>query len=631
MVRIGHGEPEPPDLAALGGIDGLLASDPGRPPVSLDMLIVALVSEDALGERVSEWLVRALGAIDEPIVFSRSLEVLVPAFGDSGAAEVLVAELLDRARARSDPREGYVAAEALDAAMVLLLGGCADARRLDAAQLLRDVRPDDDQAFALRAATAAGIAFAHWPEQIVREALSQGLNRLLDHPDAGVDALYELGQTQLVHAIEADDRAEVLRRLADAQATFDEAANAEEERVDAAFMGAALLALRRFMAGDDRDALKNAVEAAEECMRERGLYGRGAALSTLSRRAEEALWGILLDQLAAIADELDEPAWTHGARVVADALEAVRASRAVKLAPLADTDLSSAVIPRIEAPFVRHQQQRLLLQRVLDEEELDEALAREAELILAKANDPPKVEGAEAPLAQLLGPNEAEALNDMLRPELRGRLDEMLSATLPDFARDAQWVELFGDVIDNLDGSPDFTGALRPRLTRMVAHLIGFVSYCIKFELGFEKAMSYLGDPNAHEREMANHLVRYLIEAGVGPVHPEVRHEGMGGRVDVLITLGTDRFVIECKRDADAVGPGEVDPYLEQTELYLSSSIRIGALAILDLSEKSGVPRGLDGSVWVVNRPSVEGAAVRKVICLVVAGNRKQTPSARSR
>ena len=95
-----------------------------------------------------------------------------------------------------------------------------------------------------------------------------------------------------------------------------------------------------------------------------------------------------------------------------------------------------------------------------------------------------------------------------------------------------------------------------------------------------------------------------------------------------VIIGGSDRFVVECKRERK-INDQTLRRHLAQTGRYTGVSLRVSGLAILDLSDKSeGHTRGLDGSVDVHRIAASEHAAApRHVVMLVVPGNRKATPS----
>jgi hypothetical protein len=90
-------------------------------------------------------------------------------------------------------------------------------------------------------------------------------------------------------------------------------------------------------------------------------------------------------------------------------------------------------------------------------------------------------------------------------------------------------------------------------------------------------------------------------------VRVEVSDVG-GGRVDVVVDLGDDRVVIQCKRDRDPWALGPLDGWAMQADAYLATRSRIGLLVLLDLSDKAkGRPTDLSGSPDVLAAPLALG------------------------
>jgi hypothetical protein len=574
----------------------------------------------------------ALRDCDNPLEFDALQAEALAAIAGDADADLLADLLLDLAREHSDPRSGYIAGEALHALAALAISGTVS-KQLDLAVLLRDAGPGDDQAFAVEAARIAGLLYAHWDQELLRGALRSGLEGLTHHHEASVDARTELAHVTLVRALEAEDVDELARGLHAAQELFAAAAEAEEDRVDAQFMAAVLDAVRGFGLGGDPGAIIGAADRAREAVAERELYGREAALPALSRRAAEEDWLRLVGSVAQLAPELDKPAWIEGGRVVGLMINAVEQSRAIRLAPMAVGDAVRAVVPRLRAPLARNLAHRAQVAQVIAESDFTPAQREIAEDLLKEPPAIPKDEGFEDPLDAVLGPEAAhllaEELDEASLAQLRLRLYAAIDRRVQ--ARDVQWSQAYESILDALDGHPDFDGELRHRISSLVADLLDFVSFCLRVELGFASgAYAWIGKGDALEGEMADALVQYLVAVSVGTVDAEVRHQGAGGRVDILIRWGADNFVIECKRDSDPVAVGQLDPYVAQADRYLGTSLRIGGLAVLDLADKSvGAVRGLDSSAWVVDVPAGDPAAPdRRVICLLVPGNRSSTPSA---
>lgn len=612
----------------------LLNHPPTPAGATVDTTVEALLERWPPGdpEAARSWLLELLEHGNEPMAFERSVGLLLNHQGARGLlGDALVDVMLRRAAPRDDPREAYMAAVALEALVSLLLESDAGSRRLDAAVLLRDAHVGADVAWAQAAARMAGLAYAHWNDHTLRAALKQSLDTLGAHDVAGGDAAVERAHVQLLDALDAPDREALQARLRDAEQQFVDVAAAEADRIDADLMANVLQAVRGFGLGGDVDGIAASSARAQEMLRERALYGRPEALPALSRRGAEAAWARLVDTLAELAPPLDTALWTNGARTVNLLLEAIEASAAVRVAPGQSGDVTAAVVPRIDATLVRNLAHRQMLASVIEREEIEPQRRDAALTLLERVSDPPGDAGPDEALAALLGAD-LDTFEETLGPEIVARVRERATMLLPARvkARDVQWHEAYEQILDDLAEAPDFAGGHAGPLRSLIADMLDFVSYCSRYQLNFGgEILKYLGEANAHESRMADHLTSWLETVGGWSVSSEVPNEGSGGRVDVRVALGADRFIIECKRDKMPAAKGTVDPFLAQADRYLGTSLRVGGVAILDLSPKNvGPVRGLDTSAWVAEVPAADPAGPsRKIVCLVIPGNRGATPA----
>jgi hypothetical protein len=613
-------------------VDSLtVAEPPDIAGTTLDVAVQTILQHWPPNEPgdVRAWLVDALSRAEDPTVFERSVELLLSHPDARGLlGDAFVELMVQRAAPCQDPRAAYVAAVALEALVSLLLESDVNGRRLDAAILLRNAPSSADLTWAQAASRMAGLAYAHWDDQALRAALKQGLDTLCAHVGAGGDAAVERAHLELLDALAAPDRDTLNIGLRDAERRFAAAGEAEEDRVDADLMASVLRAVRGFGLGGSTNGIEDSAVHARELLRERALYGRPEALPLLSRRGTEATWGRLVDALSDLAGSLDASVWTHGARIANLLLEAIEASAAVRIAPGTDHDATAAVVPRIDAALIRNMAHRQMLASVVEQEEIEPSRRDAAMALLARVES---ASGPDDALAALLGADLA-AFEEALGPAAAGRVRQRAELLVPARAkaRDVQWWESYEEILEGLADAPDFSGDHAGPVRSLIADLLDFVSLCARYQLNFGgDILKYLGEADAHESRMADHLTSWLETMGGWPVSSEVPNEGSGGRVDVRVAFGADRFIIECKRDRTPVASGAVDPYLSQADRYLGTSLRIGALAILDLSPKAlGPVRGLDTSAWVADVEAADPAGpTRKVVCIVIPGNRAATPS----
>jgi hypothetical protein len=604
----------------------------GKEHPTLDEKVVRLGLSGQASDSDPKPVLEEIEAELDPLVFERAVEELThnPRLRD-WLGVGLIDVLLRRAKPTTDVKSEYTAATALIAAFTLLLPEDLEGRRLDAAIVLRDPPKSVNSTWAQAAAQSAATAYAYWDDANLREALLRSLRGLRSVPAAWGDAEVELGHVHLLNAVLATKRVDLEQALVDAESSFSAVARAEEERADAGVMANVVAAVRGFGMGGDPSTVARDANAALRFWRDRAMYGKPNGIPVGARRATEALWGKLVSTLADLANSLDTPIWIRGADAIQLLLDVVESAAAVTLRPASEGGAERLVLPRIEGSLARNLGQRLILEAVLDGEELHGPRRASALALLRSANESSGKDGAT--VEDVLGPQVRE-LEALLGPkafdEFRRRAEALLTVKT-NKSRDAQWLEAYETTLEALEGNPDFESDRREEISTLVGDLLDFIKRCLQAQLNFGDGLfSYLGDPNAHESSMADHLRIHLEDAADWSVTSEVPQEGAGGRVDLRIAMGADRFVIECKRDHEPVTAESTGRYLAQTERYLGASLRIAGLVILDLTPKdTGAAPSLDRSVWVSDIPSPldRPGPARKVVCMVVPGNRAATPS----
>lgn len=110
---------------------------------------------------------------------------------------------------------------------------------------------------------------------------------------------------------------------------------------------------------------------------------------------------------------------------------------------------------------------------------------------------------------------------------------------------------------------------------------------------------------------------------------PQAERSGVtAGRADLYLPQPWRRpfrFVVEVKRHLTAWDDDVCDPFLRQTTAYQQTDLKLGVLAVLDLSDRpSGVP-DFEECFWVAVR-RVSGRDIRHAVVVRVPGN-KRTPS----
>lgn len=164
---------------------------------------------------------------------------------------------------------------------------------------------------------------------------------------------------------------------------------------------------------------------------------------------------------------------------------------------------------------------------------------------------------------------------------------------------------------------------MQAKFDRLALSLVRFVRLRIDGDgTRFPYLRKIVGDSPPGEAELQNDLWEFLTTSD----YPEAeRKQVSAGRVDILIPQGAFRFVIEVKRLLGQWSGPTLQPLLRQTTAYQQTDVRLGVLAILDLSDRpSGIPH-FDQCFEVHDR-SGTGDDVRTALTIRVPGNRR-TPS----
>jgi hypothetical protein len=136
----------------------------------------------------------------------------------------------------------------------------------------------------------------------------------------------------------------------------------------------------------------------------------------------------------------------------------------------------------------------------------------------------------------------------------------------------------------------------------------------------------YLRRIEAAKAPRENDLQHDLWEFLSSSEYPEAeRRQISAGRADIYIPQGRFRFVIEVKRSLGAWTEDGLEGLLRQTTAYQQTDVRLGVLAVLDLSDRpAGVPHLID--CFMVRERSVSATDGRCAVVVRVPANRR-TPS----
>lgn len=598
-------------------------------PSGLQALVDAYARDPASAD--PDAIAEAIKRDDDPLGFEQAIETLLAVSGpiEEQTRATIFGALLARSAPTSDPRRAYGAAVAMEAALQLALVDETGAMRLNFVASIRDAPADSDAAWALAASRCLGLAHTHFAEPSLRAVLRNTLRVLTEHPDAATDAAVELARAQMTDAFEADTIDGMIAGLDTAAANLAAVAQVEEGRTDAILLVNCLLGLVAFARNAPAETVAAHAAHARGALHERALYGWPSAVPVAFRRAEEALWWELVDALASAQEARHLPHWGDSARAARALADAARASRTVRVAPAARGP-RDIVAPALAAGIAERHAHHATLAAAIEQRALPDEVSTEVAALLKDIDTEPNERGLDG-IGDVLGADLVQRMQRVLDAEDFSLMAEAIRvAGPPRRQRDAQWNEVFDQVLEGLAEAPDLAGAHREEIHAVVAGLIDFVSMCLTHELGYQGgALAYLAEPDAKEARLSDHLHGWLTANAGLPVDREVPNQGFGGRTDVRVVIGSgDRFVVECKRER-SITDQTIQGHLAQIGRYTGVSLRVSGLAILDLSDKSkGHVRGLDASVGVHRiAPSAHEVAARHVIILVVPGNRKATPS----
>ncbi len=603
-----------PTLVELGGTAGIRALlDTSSPGLDLPLFVPALTEAGISDAELAGRLADELRKCDDPATFGAAMVALPDTAGH--IADGLVPALLERVRnGDTSAAAAHIAARAIVGATAVAL---ASSRPLPAARValeLSDAAPSLSDVVASAAVRAAGALVDALPEDgAVREAIDSVLDGLADCQDTEVDVAMERAYLRLADALSEPDGVRVHQGLADARQRFDEVLTMDGDRIDAAIVACGLGAVAAFAAGEP---LADRAARLEELCDERAMYGTGSG-DQLSRRPAEDAWRLLAHRLAEAGQALGDTAWLDPIAALTLLTDAVRLSRAQRVG---GANLGVLVTPRLRAPFVENEHLRTLLQRHI-ETLVDPACADLAAELLVAADEPPKADGSESADGLL------RALHDIgldaKQIEAVVAMRDALSGAVH-IERGPQWWQACGRVAEALLMHPDQDTRGGRVATTVLVHILDFIAERFNLTRGRRPHLEYLTDPDALEQVLANDLVthlRYWYGEGVRTEVPEIG----GGRVNVVVDLGDDRIIIECKRDYDPWKAGTLEGWAMQADAYLATGSRIGFLVLLDLSDNSqGRPTDLAGSVRAITigRTPVD----HLVVCAVVPGN-QTTPS----
>ncbi|CAO5174352.1 conserved hypothetical protein [Frankia sp. AiPs1] len=468
------------------------------------------------------------------------------------------------------------------------------------------------------------------------------------HPEIVDDAAFELGLADVSAALTSPTEPECLARLHEALVWF-ETAREVEGRPDADLLADALHAILTFAHGqsislDTVNLLRQRVFGWAQGGLEEEPEWRGQRATALLS------WFHLVDRLGQCA-ELGAAHWWEPASLIAAIGKAVTAQNAVLVATLPDAPPDGAVGPpviqRVLAPFLEIAEKRAFLdlwldQATNDDPETRDGIRRVRDLLAtppSTADPPGKVIGRlheDVRDALALDNATTAQLLDELSPHLAGQIHLALTGKgrINSTGRGLLYEKIRRDLIGQLSDCPEYHGEVKVAGDLLVGEILLFVKDRLDDETHSGSPASYLrklhpSDEDPKEERLAYDLRDHMRIALPGRPQWEVRDIG-GGRVDLVWTWPEFRLVIECKRRKRTEKSFGLDGKLAQAEQYQVTDVPVGALVILDLTEKDRLVDLAGCASIEILPPAHEGGRRHYVATFTVQGN-KPTPSSHSR
>lgn len=615
------------DPVRFGGIDALTAAAEalaGSPLMPEFMrMSLPLVADGGASRAAGEFVCKLLEGAASDIAWMEAVDVLDEASPLPAATEDrLFARFLAAAADRGLPP--LARAAGLDGAIRWADRDRRRQLRLSAALL--DVSADDDPDFLARAAKAMGVAYSHWREPALLEALAG----LRDAEGAADEAVFELGMARLADGLDADDRKAAGDAFAEARSWFGRVGDIRGERPDARLYARCLEALVSFSDGSSLAGL--AAEVSRESFAFLAWPGSEARPPWLgARRAQAASWASLALRLKGLTEHLDAASWWEPAAVIEEhLLSAYCAGRAI-LRRSRDGGIEAVVRPRIEGSLARERYQAHLLKEWLSRNADGEwraeaeALAGRVEALVSEghAGHPPEAAAGRPTVAALI---DAAALPQSVKAAIadafRVQADNMTAAETEVLDACIEAASAFRDYRDSAAGRTLFNAVL--------VWTVRFLAGRLELTKGDVPAVEYLFErPNGslpHESALQQDYFN-VMHSNLPGTEIEVSNVG-GGRADLRFSYRPERLVAEIKREPDDASFGALmRRYAAQTTDYQNVSVRLGFLLVLDLTElrSQGTPHLRDlVRPCRVNRG---GESEERLVVVVKVPGRRLRPS----
>lgn len=498
---------------------------------------------------------------------------------------------------------------------------------------LTDTEVDDDPIYVAHAARIAGILFAktHNP------ALGQFL-RLMSKVDGASDQVHlELGLLSLQEAIEAEETNHVLQHLQLAHDQFGLAAAMRESRHDARLYETTIKLLlgfhSRFVPSDVNESLRSLKENAFAYIEYSTSSRRNPILGSIVTQVTALV--ALVEKLSYLVVRVEEDVWLDAIQIIEQHLMfAYEANRSVfAAAPGRGLD---CVIRPMFAPKVfgnRDHLKHLATWFRHHAAKFDADLTRDLQTAVEQAYQG----SSDFPLNE-----EASAVASSLQERVRnidGRAYSALIAETLTTASRQQMMSVAPTVERMLETVAfDFSGledyrrpATRVDFNILVFNLAIFLQQKLDSSVEQDRFSAYLfkHDDLPIEKELQQDFLRHGKSACL-PVDDEVKGIA-GGRADIRYKTNGNTVIIEVKRElVDGSFDNLLSSYGDQTVIYQTTSVKLGAMLVLDLSKDHSKLNHMD--TWYATRTgNLLGDGTERGLLMIKIPGRRGTPSAATR
>jgi hypothetical protein len=493
---------------------------------------------------------------------------------------------------------------------------------------------NDDPDFLRHAARIAGIAYSHWRER----DLLQKLIQMTNVDSSRVDASFELGMAFIADALDAPGHEAAHTLIEQAKAWLTESILASDANPEARLYIECLQLLTNYGNGKDGELLANLRDQVCANLFELTAWHLDDnSPSWLGARHTEAVcWSALANTLTVLAERLDEVSWWEPSVVVEQyVLAAYTAGRSI-LNRRHDGGIEKLIRPRITGSIARQAGQAYAVRTWLKLNSNHE-WADEAKALLNKIDEtltqertsrnPSGAATAELMVAALIKKSQIpqsakECLLEVISNAILLQLDNLTASESEVIEKCRETVQKHPDHRDNPRGQRLFDTVL--------LWIVRFLSNRLEITKQDDPTVAYLFERDElnlpHENELQDDFFRWLWTNAAGS-DLEPTNLG-GGRADIRLKSGSERLVIEVKRElSDCSFEALSACYASQTSDYQNVSIRLGFLLVLDLTafDNKGTPH----ITSLIQTKAIQraGEEVSRMITMIKIPGRRMRPS----